>query len=219
MASKIAVIGGSGPEGRGLALRFAMAGYPIIIGSRDAGRAQEAADGLLEIKGGLPISGAANEDAAQEADWALLSVPYDGLEATTKTLAPHLGGKLVTSVVAPLAFEDGVAKAVQVPQGSAAELVAGLLPNSRVTSAFHNLSARDLLKPDQVLDGDVVVCGNDESARKETVELAQSIQMLRGVDAGDLSNSRYIEDLTALLLNVNRRYKAHSTIKLVGLKS
>jgi NADPH-dependent F420 reductase len=217
MASTIAVIGGSGPEGRGLALRFAMAGYPIIIGSRDARRASEAAQGLLEVKAGLPITGAANEDAAQQADWVLLSVPYDGLEATTIALAPYLAGKIVTSVVAPLAFEGGVARAVVVPQGSAAELVAGLLPNSRISSAFHNLSARDLLKPDMVLDGDVVISGNDDDARAQTIELAQSIKSLRGVDAGDLSNSRYVEDLTALLLNVNKRYKTHSTIKLVGL--
>lgn len=217
MAPTIAVIGGSGPEGRGLALRFAMAGYPIIIGSRDAGRASEAAQGLLEIKEGLPITGAANEDAAQQADWTLLSVPYDGLEATTTALAPYLAGKIVTSVVAPLAFEGGVARAVVVPQGSAAELVAGLLPESHISSAFHNLSARDLLKPDRVLDGDVVVCGNDDDARAQTIELAESIKSLRGVDAGGLTNSRYVEDLTALLLNVNKRYKAHSTIKLVGL--
>ena len=110
-----------------------------------------------------------------------------------------------------------VAKAVDVPEGSAAELVAALLPDSRVTSAFHSLSARELLKPDEVLEGDVVVCGNDEEARRATVELAASIESLRGVDAGDLSNSRYVEGLTALLLNVNRRYKARSTIKFIGL--
>ena len=217
MPQTLAIVGGSGPEGRGLALRFAMAGYPIIIGSRDAGRALEAAQGLLDIKAGLPITGAANADAARQADWTLLAVPYDGLESTTQALAPVLAGKIVTSVVAPLAFEGGVAKAVAVPQGSAAELVASLLPDSRVTSAFHNLSARDLLKPDMELDGDVVVCGNDGEARAQTVELAASIKSLRGVDAGDLSNSRYVEDLTALLLNVNKLYKAHSTIKLIGL--
>ena len=217
MPPTLAIVGGTGPEGRGLALRFAMAGYPIVIGSRDAGRATEAARGLLEIKPGLPITGAANADAAGEADWTLLAVPYEGLEATTQALAPRLAGKLVTSVVAPLTFEGGVAKAVVVPQGSAAELVAGLLPDSRVTSAFHNLSARDLLRPDVELEGDVVVCGNDEDARGQTIELAASVKNLRGVDAGDLSNSRYVEDLTALLLNINKRYKAHSTIKLVGL--
>lgn len=217
MAPTIAIIGGSGPEGRGLALRFALAGYPIIIGSRDAGRASDAAQGLLEIKAGLPITGAANEEAASEADWTLLSVPYEGLEATTQALAPVLASKIVTSVVAPLAFAGGTAQAVTVPEGSAAELVAGLLPNSKISSAFHNLSARDLLKSDAALEGDVLVCGNDDDARAQTVELANSLKNLRGVDVGDLSNSRYIEDLTALLLNVNRRYKAHSTIKLVGL--
>jgi NADPH-dependent F420 reductase len=217
MAPTIAIIGGSGPEGRGLALRFAIAGYPIIIGSRDAGRASEAAQGLLEIRAGLPITGAANEDAAREADWTLLSVPYDGLEATAQALAPVLAGKIVTSVVAPLVFEGGTAHGVVVPQGSAAELVAGLLPDSKISSAFHNLSARDLLKPDMELEGDVIVCGNGDDARGQTVELANSLKNLRGVDVGDLSNSRYIEDLTALLLNVNKRYKAHSTIKLVGL--
>ena len=217
MPPTIAIVGGTGPEGRGLALRFAIAGYPVVIGSRDAGRAVEAASGLLETKGGLPITGAANDDAVREADWTLLSVPFEGLEATTRGLAPLLGGKIVTSVVAPLAFEGGVAKTVDVPQGSAAEMVAELLPNSRVTSAFHNLSARELLKPDLDLEGDVVVCGNDEEARVLTVELAGAIRSLRGVDAGDLSNSRYAEGLTALLLNINKRYKARSTIRFVGL--
>ena len=217
MLPTLAIIGGSGPEGRGLALRFAIAGYPIIIGSREAERASEAAQGLLEIRGGLKIAGAANPDAASQADWTLLSVPYSGLEATTQALAPQLAGKLVTSVVAPLMFENGVAKAIVVPQGSAAELVAGLLPASSVTSAFHNLSARDLLDPETAIEGDVVVCGSDEESRKQTIDLAMSIKNLRGIDAGDLSNSQYVENLTALLLNVNRRYKAHSTIKLVGL--
>jgi len=194
-----------------------MAGYPIVIGSRDAARAAEAAMGLLDLNAGLPITGAANTDAASLADWTLLSVPYEALGATTQALAPVLAGKLVTSVVAPLAFEGGIAKAVVVSQGSAAELVASLLPDSRVTSAFQNLSARDLLKPEMELDGDVLVCGNDKDARAQTIELAASIKSLRGVDAGDLSNSRYIEDLTALLLNANKLYKAHSTIKLIGL--
>ncbi|MEX2599090.1 MAG: NADPH-dependent F420 reductase [Dehalococcoidia bacterium] len=213
----IAIIGGSGPEGRGLALRFAIGGYPVIIGSRDAARASETADGLLELKAGLPITGAANAEAAKQADWVLLSVPYEGLEATVKDLASVLKGKMVISVVAPLAMENGQFHAQRVPQGSAAELVQGLLPDSKVTSAFHNLSARELLKPEHVLDGDIVVCGDDADARQRTIELAGVVRSLRGVDGGPLSNSRYVEDLTALLLNLNRMHKARSTVKFVGL--
>jgi NADPH-dependent F420 reductase len=217
MSESIAIIGGTGPEGRGLALRFAIAGHPVVIGSRDAGRAAEAATGLLELRSGLPITGAANEEASSGADWVVLSVPYDGLESTTKALAAQLSGKMVISVVAPLEFVDGAAKAPVVPQGSAAELVQGLLPKCSVTSAFHNLSARDLLKPDLDLEGDVAVCGNDVDARQQTVELANTIKSLRGVDTGPLTNSRYIEDLTALLLNINKLHKSHSTIKFIGL--
>ena len=217
MAPRIAIIGGTGPEGRGLGLRFAMAGYPIVIGSRDAGRAAETAQGLLAVRDGLPVTGASNDEAAAEADWVLLSVPFEGLAATAKGLAPLLAGKLVTSVVAPLAFEGPNARAVEVPEGSAAEMVAGLLPDSRVSSAFHNLSARELLKPDLAIEGDVAVCADDEDARAQTIELVGSIRSLRGVNAGGLANSRYVEELTALLLNVNRLHKARSTIKFLGL--
>jgi NADPH-dependent F420 reductase len=106
---------------------------------------------------------------------------------------------------------------VLVPEGSAAELVRGLAPESIVTSAFQNLSSRDLLRPDHELGGDVAVCGDDDAARAQVMELASGIKSLRGVDAGSLSNSRYVEDLTALLLNINKRYKAHSTIQFLGI--
>ncbi len=213
----IAIIGGSGPEGRGLALRFAIGGYPVIIGSRDAGRAAEAASGLREIKPEAPITGATNTEAAKQADWVLLSVPFEGLAATTKDLAPVLSGKLVISVVAPLVWREGQFYAERVPEGSAAEMVQSLLPESKVTSAFHNLSARELLKPDHVLEGDIVVCGNDQGSRDRTIELASAVRSLRGIDGGPLSNSRYVEDLTALLLNLNKMHKARATVKFVGL--
>lgn len=213
----IAIVGGSGPEGRGLGLRFAMAGYPVIIGSRDAGRAAEAAQGLLELKAGLPVTGAANADAVDQSDWVILSVPYDGLAGIVTSLAPHLAGKLVVSIVAPMEFEGGSVRAVPVPEGSAAELAAALLPDSRVSSAFQNLSARDLLNPDRALEGDVGVCADDEGARRDTLELVMAIKGLRGVDAGGLKNSRYLEEMTALLVNINKIHKAHSTIKFLGI--
>ncbi len=214
---RIAIAGGTGPEGRGLGLRLAIAGHDIVIGSRDAGRAAEAAAGLLETRPGLAIAGAANEDAARDADCVLLSVPFDGLRPTATALRDTLAGKLVVSIVAPMEFADGQMRAVPTPEGSAGELTRDLLPDSRVASAFQNLSARDLLQPDTALRGDVAVCADDPEARRETLALVDCIDGLRGVDAGPLSNSRYVEELTALLVNINRIHKAHSTIQFLGV--
>ena len=215
--TRIAIVGGTGPEGRGLALRLAMAGHDVVIGSRDAGRAQEAAAGLLETAPGLPIEAAANPDAVSGAGAVLLSVPYEGLRATCDALRDALAGTLVVSIVAPLEFADGQMRAVPVAEGSAGELARDLLPASRVASAFQNLSARDLLRPATALHGDVAVCADDDGARRETIALADSIDGLRAVDAGPLANSRYVEELTALLVNLNRIHKAHSTIQFLGL--
>ena len=215
--TRIAIIGGTGPEGRGLALRLAMAGRDVVIGSRDPSRAAEAASGLTEGREGLAVSGAANADAAREADAVLLAVPFGGLRPTAEALRSELAGRLVVSIVAPMEFADGQMRAVGVPEGSAGELTRDLLPDSRVASAFQNLSARDLLRAERPLEGDVAVCADDERARRETLEIAEAMPSLRGVDAGPLANSRYVEELTALLVNVNRIHKAHSTIRFLGL--
>lgn len=214
---RIAIVGGTGPEGRGLGLRLAMAGREVVIGSRDAARAAEAASGLLDVRPGLRIEGAANAAAAAAADAVLLSVPFEGLRPTAASLGEALTGKLVISIVAPLEFADGQMRAVPVPEGSAGELARGLLPESRVASAFQNLSARDLLRADHPLQADVAVCADDDSARRETMAIVSCIPGLRAVDAGPLSNSRYVEELTALLVNINRIYKAHSTIQFLGI--
>ena len=268
--TRIAIVGGTGPEGRGLALRLAMAGHEVVIGSRDAGRAADAASGLVEshpaqghphpalkrvpspggrgertggrdsrLRGndgesgndggggndeesgndgaGLAISGAANADAVSEADVVLLAVPFEGLRPTAESLRDALAGRLVVSIVAPVEFADGQMRAVSVPEGSAGELTRDLLPESRVAAAFQNMSARDLLRADHPLEGDVAVTADDESARRETMALAEAMPSLRAVDAGPLSNSRYVEELTALLVNLNRIHKAHSTIRFLGL--
>ena len=239
--TRIAIVGGTGPEGRGLALRLAMAGHEVVIGSRDAGRAAEAASGLLEgnphprigdahplpggegrergqsDEGALPITGAANADAVSGADAVLLAVPFEGLRPTAESLRDALAGRLVVSIVAPVEFVDGQMRAVSVPEGSAGELTRDLLPESRVAAAFQNMSARDLLRAGHPLEGDVAVTADDESARRETMALAEAMPSLRAVDAGPLSNSRYVEELTALLVNLNRIHKAHSTIRFLGL--
>ena len=231
--TRIAIVGGTGPEGRGLALRLAMAGHEVVIGSRDAGRAADAASGLLghphpriedahplpkgEGRESLAISGAANADAVSDADVVLLAVPFEGLRPTAESLREALAGRLVVSIVAPVEFTDGQMRALSVPEGSAGELARDLLPESRVAAAFQNMSARDLLRADHPLEGDVAVCADDDSARRETMALAEAMPSLRAVDAGPLSNSRYVEELTALLVNLNRIHKAHSTIRFLGL--
>ena len=243
--TRIAIVGGTGPEGRGLALRLAMAGHEVVIGSRDAGRAAEAASGLMERMPVVPaqagtsppsesgassdplsqewervrvrVEGAANADAVSGADVVLLAVPFEGLRPTAESLRDALAGRLVVSIVAPVEFVDGQMRAVSVPEGSAGELTRDLLPESRVAAAFQNMSARDLLRAGHALEGDVAVTADDAEARRETMALAEAMPSLRAVDAGPLSNSRYVEELTALLVNLNRIHKAHSTIRFLGL--
>ena len=213
----IGFIGGTGPEGKGLALRFAMAGEEVAIGSRDAQRAQDAADEVGELHDGLSVSGGLNEQVADESDIVFIAVPYSGHRPTLESLADRLDGKLVVDVVAPLRFSRGVASAVEVEEGSAAQQAQILVPNSTVVGAFHNLSAEDLMQPDVEIDSDVIVCADDGEAKSRVMELAETINAVRAVDGGGLQNSRYVEELTALLININRIYKAHSTIKIVGI--
>ncbi len=213
----IGFLGGTGPEGRGLALRFAMAGKSVGIGSRDGGRASAAADSVRSLAHGLEVGGALNEVVASESDIVFVAVPYGGHRATLESLRERLDGKLIVDVVAPLRFSGGVARAVEVEEGSAAEQAQKILPNSRVVGAFHNLSAEDLLDPNVEIESDVVVCGDDADAKREVMDLAETIASVRAVDGGGLHCSRYVEGLTALLINVNRIYKAHSTIKIVGI--
>ena len=213
----IGFIGGTGPEGKGLALRFAMAGEKVAIGSRDAQRAQEAADEVGELHDGLSVSGGLNEQISEDSDIVFIAVPYSGHRPTLESLRDRLEGKLVVDVVAPLRFSRGVAVAIEVEEGSAAQQAQILLPNSTVVGAFHNLSAEDLMQPNVDIVSDVIVCADDRKAKSRVMELAETISAVRAVDGGGLQNSRYVEELTALLININRIYKAHSTIKIVGI--
>ena len=210
-------IGGTGPEGRGLALRFALAGEDVLIGSRDAGRAEEAAADVSahDLKGS--VAGALNADVARRADIVLVTVPYAGHPETLTALKGPLAGKVVVDVVAPLAVEKGRARALRVEEGSAALQAQAILDRSNVVAAFQTISARDLLVPERAIDSDVVVCGDDAEAKKTVMALAEKIDGLRAVDGGGLDNARYVEDFTALLLNINRIYKAHSSIKIAGI--
>ncbi len=210
-------IGGTGPEGRGLALRLAMAGEQIVLGSREADRAIQAAEAIADLAPAASVQGALNSVAAQDCDIAFIVVPYAGQKPTLETLRDELAGKIVVDVVAPLAFDRGVARAVAVEQGSAALEAQELLPRSRVVGAFQNVSADELLRPEKSMNSDVIVCSDDSASKETVMKLAELIQGVRAVDGGGLANAQYVENFTALLININRIYKAHSMVKIVGI--
>lgn len=214
---KIAILGGTGDEGLGLAIRYAWAGEEVIIGSRALERAQEAARRVREVVPEGRVTGMVNEDAAAAGDMVFISVPYAGLRGTVSALAPVLAGKVVVSLVVPLQFGKGGPHAIQVEEGSAAEQAQALAPEARVVGAFHNLSAHELMDPDKDLGCDVIVCADDRAARREVMALAEKLRGVRAVDGGALAYSRYVEDFTALLISINRRYKTHSGIRITGL--
>ena len=217
----IAVIGGTGPAGMGLALRWARAGETIIIGSRDEQRAQQAAASIqLRIGGGAKISGMENGAACAAADILMLTVPFEGQAALLKRLKTAITeGSILIDATVPLAVAVGgrASRTVGVWQGSAAQQAAELVPDGvSVVAAFHNVSA-ELLGTDTPLDCDVVVCSDDPDAAQLTRELAAKIPGVRGIDGGKLENARIIEQITALLTGMNFRHKGHAGIRITGL--
>ena len=212
----LAILGGTGPEGKGLALRLAMAGEEVVIGSRDATRAHDAAEALKELAPNLKVTGDVNDVAAQQGDTVFLTVPYEGQAALLQQVAHALAGKVFVNVVAPMVFNRGRARAIQVEDGSAAEESQKILADSQVVAALQNLSAEDLMQPDLTMESDVVVCSDHREAKQQVMGLVQRIPNLRAIDGGALEYARYVESLTALLVNINRIYRCHSTIKIVG---
>jgi hypothetical protein len=209
----IAILGGTGEQGRGLARRFAVAGNPVIIGSRSHDRA----DGVArEI--GHGVRGLANRDAAAQADLVIAAVPWEGHGELLSGLASELAGKIVVDCVNPLGFDQRGAYPLPVAEGSAAEQAAALLPRSTVVAAFHHISAVLLLDPDLAsIDCDVLVLGDDRAATDLVQALAARIPGARGVYAGRLRNCHQVEALTANLVSVNRRYKAHAGIRITDI--
>jgi NADPH-dependent F420 reductase len=215
MTDSIGLVGGTGAEGRGLAARFALAGLEATIGSRSAERGEEAARELSSLTG-RPIRGGTNADAAS-ADIVVITLPYAGLEETLAPLAPLIGNRVVISTVNALVFSRQRVSLLDVADGCAAQEIQRLLPSARVTGAFHILSARHLLELSHVVEGDVIVCGDDAEAVERTIALAELIEDVRGVNGGPLANCRYVEGLTALLVNINRINKAETNVRIVGL--
>ena len=215
MASSIGVIGGTGPEGKGLAARFARAGLEVIIGSRSAERGAEAAADVREIAGGS-VRGGTNADAAA-ADVIVVTLPYSGQAETLEALRDAIGDKIVVSTVVPMQFAAGKVTMLQLEDGSAAEETQRILPRARVVGAFQNLAARKLFDMDQALEGDVIVCSDDKDALRQVIWLAEQIPGLRGVNGGPLASSRYVEGITTLLVHINRNYKAETGVRIVGV--
>jgi NADPH-dependent F420 reductase len=211
----IAILGGTGDQGRGLARRFALAGNRVIIGSRRAERAVAAAYELADSPG---VEGADNTTAARRGDVVIVAVPWEGHRELLASLAEDLAGKIVVDCVNPIGFDKQGAYLLPVEEGSAAQQAAAVLPASRVVAAFHHVSAILLLDPEvDAMDLDVLVLGDDRQATDLVQALAARIPGIRGVYAGRLRNCAQIEGLTANLISVNRRYKAHAGLRITDL--
>jgi 8-hydroxy-5-deazaflavin:NADPH oxidoreductase len=213
----VAVLGGTGPQGRGLARRFAAAGLPVVIGSRSAERAGDTARELAEATGGQ-VTGADNTGAAEAGDIVVVAVPWDGHGELLKSLAGELAGKVVVDCVNPLGFDKQGAYALPVEEGSAAQQAAALLPDSTVIGAFHNVSAVKLEDPSvESVDTDVLVLGEVREATDLVQALAETIPGVRGVYGGRLRNAHQVEAFTANLISINRRYKAHAGLRVTDI--
>lgn len=209
----VGIIGGTGPQGRGLAKRFAASGLQIVIGSRSADRAEAAAAAL-----GHGVRGASNEACAEASDVVVIAVPWDGHRDQVEALAKELAGKIVVDCVNPLAFDKQGPYAPRVPEGSAAEQAREFLPDATVVAAFHHLSAVTLLDDDVAeVSADVLVLGDDREATDLVQALAGRIAGCRGIYAGRLRNAAQVEALTANLIAMNKRYKAHASLRVTDI--
>lgn len=215
----IAVLGGTGKEGSGLVLRWAQSGYRVLIGSRDAGRAAARADELNAVLGESVIRGLSNQDAAAQADLVVLTVPYAAHAEILGSVRQAVQGKILVDVTVPL--QPPAVRTVHVPPGKAASLEAQALlgEGTRVVAAFQNISSAHLQDLAHNVNCDVLVCGDDEAAKREVFQLIEAIPGMRPVDAGPLANAVAVEALTPVLLYINRRYKvAGAGIRITGLE-
>lgn len=222
MSYRIAVIGGTGPQGKGLGYRFARHGHTVVLGSRAAEKAvpvaAEVTERLAGVTGAGEVSGAANADACAGADVVVLAVPYDGHDELVASLP--LDATIVVSCVNPLGFDKSgpFGKVVDAGEGSAAESAQRIAPGAQVVGAFHHVSAVTLWgEADYLGDEDILVCGDSVEAKDVVISLARSVTGRDGVDAGKLRLARQLEPLTAVLISINKRYKTHSGVRISGI--
>ena len=216
MSHRIALVGGTGPEGRGLATRFAIAGHDVRIGSRNAERGEQIASELASSLSRDNISGGDNASMVTDADLVVVVVPYEAHRPALESLRDEIGSKIVVDAVVPVRFERGP-RPVEVAAGSATEEAKELLPEATVIGAFHNCAAEVLMDPDLAVGADVLVTGPNGEAKDLVMALADEIEGMRAVDAGPLRFSRFVESITILLIGINGRYKTHSGVQINGL--
>ncbi len=215
---KIAIFGGTGDLGRGLAINFAAAGHEIVVGSRSQERADQAAAGLAEALPEGSFTPMENVPAAEAGEVAIVSIPHEGIEATIPPMAGALAGKVVISVVNALRFGKSGAIAVpDLPGGSAAHQIQELAPEAKVVVAYNNLPAAGLQERHH-LNADVLVCGKSKAAREQVIRLTSAIPGTRALDAGPLANAHIIEGMTALIINLNKRYSGEASVAVSGLE-
>ncbi len=216
---KIAIFGGTGDLGRGLAINFAAAGHEIIVGSRSQERADQAAAGLREALPEGTFTPLENVEAAAAAELAVVSIPWEGIESTIPPMAEALAGKVVISVVNALKFGKFGAIAVRdIPNGSCAAWIQELAPEAKVVVAYNNLPAAGL-QARHHLNADVLIAGKSKAAREAVVELTASIPGTRGLDAGPLANAHIVEGSTAVIINLNNRYGGEGALAISGLEN
>lgn len=215
----VGILGGTGDQGRGLGYRLARAGQSVVIGSRTAPRGRAAAAELADLPGvTVPVHGGENHEAARRGDVVIAALPWEGHAATLSALAAPLAGRIVVDCVNPLGFDRRGPYPLPVPEGSATEQAAALLPDSRVCGAFHHVSSALLADPEvERIALDVLVLGDDREAVATVQALAARIPGMRGVHAGRLRNASQVEALTANLLAINRRYKVHAGLRITDL--
>jgi NADPH-dependent F420 reductase len=214
---RIGIVGGTGPAGRGLAVRLAAAGEEVLIGSRDEQRADSVARDLKEAwpDHRLTINGASNHSTAS-CDLVVVATPWEGAVTTVAPMAPALAGKVVVSMANALVKEGREFLALVPPRGSVAASIQAVLPRSLVSASFHHLPASEMEKLTTPLVADVMVCSDHAEASAATVALVECIEGLRGVDAGSLAQAAPIEAFTAVLITVNIRHKVHAAVQLTG---
>jgi NADPH-dependent F420 reductase len=216
-STPIAIVGGTGALGSALARRFAAAGHKVLLGSRQETRAIEAAKLANAAVGADLVRGSNNAGAAVAADLVVLTIPFEAMLDALPPLAAATAGKTVVSTLVPMTFQRGLAYAVSVAEGSAAQRAQDMLPAGHVVGAFHHLSASVLADLASPLDADILVCGDHAEAKEDVFRLVTALPGARALDVGGLDAAGVIESFTVALLRLNRRYRGHSSLRITHL--